>query len=65
MAELLNLLFYPLSNGIMTVLTGMSLLYWVFMFFSGDGFVTGAEFHMGDVSDGDVNTDGDGEVSFG
>jgi len=65
MAELLNLLFYPLSNGIMTVLTGMSLLYWVFMFFSGDGFDTDAEFHMGDVSDGDVNTDADGEVSFG
>lgn len=65
MAELLNLLFYPLSNGIMTVLTGMSLLYWVFMFFSGDGIDTDAEFHMGDVSDGDVNTDADGEVSFG
>lgn len=65
MAELLNLLFYPLSNGIMTVLTGMSLLYWVFMFFSGDGFDTDAEFHMGDVSDGYVNTDADGEVSFG
>lgn len=65
MAELLNLLFHPLSNGIMTVLTGISLLYWVFMFFSGDGIDTEAEFHMGDVADGDVNTDTDGEMSFG
>lgn len=65
MAELLNLLFYPLSNGIMTILTGMSLLYWVFMFFSGDGIDTDAEFHMGDVSDGEVASETDGEVSFG
>src|SRR5690606_21839781 len=30
-----------------------------------DGIDTDADFHMGDVSDGDVNTDADGEVSFG
>ncbi len=65
MAELLNLLFYPLSNGIMTVLTGMSLLYWVFMFFSGDGIDTDADFHMGDVTDVDASAETDGDVSFG
>lgn len=63
MAELLNLLFYPLSNGIMTVLTGMSLLYWVFMFFSGDGIDAGTDFHIGDVTDidtaHDIETDGE------
>lgn len=65
MAELLNLLFYPLSNGIMTVLTGMSLLYWVFMFFSGDGIDTDADFQMGDVTDVDASAETDGDVSFG
>lgn len=65
MTELLNLLFHPLSNGIMTVLTGISLLYWVFMFFSGDGMDTDADFHIGDVADGDLNTDTNAEMSFG
>lgn len=57
MAELLNLLFNPLSNGIMTVLTGISLLYWVFMLLSGDGWDTDASFHMGDVTDLDTAHD--------
>lgn len=37
MAELINILFNPLSNGIMTVLTGLSVVYWLFMFLMGDG----------------------------
>jgi len=37
MTELINILFNPLSNGIMTVLTGMSVVYWLFMFLMGDG----------------------------
>jgi hypothetical protein len=59
MADLLNLLFYPLSNGIMTVLTGFSLLYWLFVMISGDGFDfsvdgdLGLEGELGDVSEVD------------
>lgn len=68
MAELLNLLFYPLSNGIMTTLTGISLLYWVFTFFSGSGINTEIDFDgFGDVSDVDVANGADvdaGEPSF-
>lgn len=63
MAELFNLLFNPLSNGIMTVLTGLSLLYWVFGFLSGDGLDTDGTFEMGDVSDASAESDGD--ASFG
>ncbi|WP_312363880.1 OB-fold-containig protein [Sphingobacterium sp.] len=37
MTELINILFNPLSNGIMTVLTGLSVVYWLFMFLMGDG----------------------------
>src|SRR5690554_5425004 len=56
MAELLNLLFNPLSNGIMTILTGISLLYWVFTFLSGSGMDTDIDFDgFGDVSDVDVS----------
>lgn len=36
MAELLNLLFNPVSNAIMTVLTGISALYWMLTFIAGD-----------------------------
>lgn len=65
MTELLNLLFYPLSNGIMTVITGISLLYWVLMFFSGDGLDTETNFHLGDVSDIDASAETEADVSFG
>jgi len=56
MTELLNLLFNPLSNGIMTVLTGISLFYWVCMLFSGGGD-TDMDIHFGDVADVDVAHD--------
>lgn len=65
MAELFNLLFYPLSNGIMTVLTGISLLYWLLMFFSGDGLDTDTDFHFGDVADVDAAAETEADVSFG
>ena len=68
MAKLLNLLFNPLSNGIMTILTGISLLYWVFTFLSGSGMDTDIDFDgFGDVSDVDVSDGMDadaGEPSF-
>lgn len=68
MTELLNLLFNPLPNGIMTVLTGMSLLYWVFVLFSGDGIDFGfdsdldVDTEMGDVND--VDSPESGDASF-
>jgi hypothetical protein len=36
MSNLVNLLFHPLSNAIMTVLAGVTALYWVFTFLVGD-----------------------------
>lgn len=36
MSNLTNLLFHPLSNAIMTVLAGVTALYWVFTFLVGD-----------------------------
>lgn len=54
MAELLNLLFHPLPNAVMTILTGISMLYWVFVFLSGTGFSfdTDADVEgLGDVQD--------------
>ena len=51
MAEILNILFNPLPNAIMTLLTGLSLLYWLFTMLMGDGF---------DFGDGNVDIDFDG-----
>lgn len=50
MADFLNFLFHPLSNAIMTILTGITALYWIFTFIAGDFF--------GDV-DVDVDVDAD------
>ena len=72
MADLFNVLFHPLPNGIMTVLTGVSLLYWVFVLFSGDGIDLGTDFDLdvdahadgvGDVNDGDAHA-GDADPGF-
>lgn len=54
MAELLNLLFHPLPNAVMTILTGISMLYWVFVFLSGTGFSFDTDTDvegLGDVQD--------------
>ncbi|WP_159636639.1 hypothetical protein [Sphingobacterium composti Ten et al. 2007 non Yoo et al. 2007] len=71
MVELLNILFNPLANAIMTLLTGLSLLYWLFTMLMGDGFDFGgtdvdANFEGADVQDieGDTTIDGDAEPSF-
>ncbi len=51
MSGILDLLFHPLSNAIMTVLTGVTALYWITTFIAGDLF--------GDSSvDGDLNVHG-------
>lgn len=64
MAEIFNLLFHPLPNGVMTVLTGISLLYWVFVLFSGDGLDFGMDAGIdadgiGDIHDVDADADTD------
>ncbi len=70
MAEIFNLLFNPLPNGVMTVLTGVSLLYWVFVLFSGDGLDFGLDGDLdvdvaGDISDVDGDADtGDLQSGF-
>lgn len=65
MTDLLNLLFNPLPNGIMTILMGFSLIYWVFQFLAGDGFDFGgdSDIHFGDISE--VDTDADFDASDG
>lgn len=70
MTEVLNILFNPLPNAIMTLLTGLSLLYWLFTMLMGDGFDFGgtdvdANFEGADVQDieGDTTIDGNAEPS--
>jgi hypothetical protein len=38
MSGIMDLLFHPLSNAIMTLLTGVTALYWITTFFTGDLF---------------------------
>jgi hypothetical protein len=73
MAEILNLLFNPLPNAIMTVLTGLSLLYWLLTMFLGDGFDFGdanidIDFEGADIQDidapDDLDAEGDVQPSF-
>jgi hypothetical protein len=49
MSGIIDLLFHPLSNAIMTVLTGLTALYWITTFIAGDLF-------------GDAGVDGDFDV---
>lgn len=52
-----DLLFHPLSNAIMTVLTGITAIYWIFTFLAGDVF--GDADADVDVHGADVDTDTD------
>src|SRR5689334_17909168 len=58
-----DLLFHPLSNAIMTILTGVTALYWIITFIAGDLFgdsgVDG-EAHGADV-DADLSGEGDAD----
>ena len=67
MAEILNILFSPLPNAIMTFLTGISLLYWLFTMLMGDGFDFGTdssiEFDGADIQDIDADIDADGDTT--
>lgn len=61
MSGIMDLLFHPLSNAIMTVLTGVTALYWVTTFFTGDLFGdAGVDTEM-PVHGADLDTDLDAE----
>lgn len=66
MKEILELLFNPLPNGIMTILMGFSLVYWVFQLLAGDGIDIGtdSEIHMGDINDVDIDSEVDTEATI-
>jgi hypothetical protein len=61
MSRLIDLLFHPLSNAIMTILTGVTAIYWITTFLTGDLF--GDSGVDGDLSahgaDVDVDVDAD------
>lgn len=65
MSGIMDLLFNPLSNAIMTVLAGVTALYWITTFFVGDlfgdaGVDTDIPVHGADL-DTDVNGEGDSD----
>lgn len=68
MTDIVNLLFHPAANAIMTILAGLSALYWVFTFLAGDFFGHldfGVDFDT-DVdlgADAGVDVDGGAELS--
>ncbi|MBL1410598.1 OB-fold-containig protein [Sphingobacterium faecale] len=66
MDEVLNILFNPLPNAIMTLLTGLSLVYWLFTLLMGDGFdfgsQSGLEFEGADIQDLDTPGDTDSNI---
>jgi len=64
MSNITDLLFHPLSNAIMTVLTGLTALYWITTFFAGDllgDFGVDADVDV----DADADTDVDGDADDG
>jgi hypothetical protein len=73
MTEVINILFHPLPNAIMTLLTGLSLVYWLFTMLLGDGFDFGdadvdVDFEGADIQDveseTDLNAEAEAEPSF-
>ncbi|WP_298738286.1 OB-fold-containig protein [uncultured Chitinophaga sp.] len=60
MSELVDLLFHPLSNAVMTVLTGISAIYWIFSFIGGSVFGDGdADL---DAHGANLDTDADHDI---
>jgi len=57
MSGIIELLFHPLSNAIMTVLTGVTALYWITTFIAGDLFGDGGGDGDFRVHGADVDTD--------
>jgi hypothetical protein len=62
MSSITDLLFNPLSNAIMTILTGVTAVYWVTTFLVGDLFGDAGIDSDLDVSGADIDTDLDGDV---
>lgn len=66
MSEAIYILFNPLPNAIMTVLTGLSLCYWLFTMLLGDGIDFGdadIEFEGAMLQDVDTEIDMDSDLS--
>ena len=62
MSGIFDLLFHPLSNAIMTVLTGITAVYWLFTFIAGDLFgETGPDAGI-EMQGADVDTDTDTDL---
>ncbi|RYY60475.1 MAG: hypothetical protein EOO05_09780 [Chitinophagaceae bacterium] len=62
LSTLSELLFHPLSNAIMTILSGITALYWIFSFLAGD--------FLGDMDfapevDGGIGVDTDADIDAG
>ncbi|MBT1687057.1 OB-fold-containig protein [Dawidia soli] len=67
MSSIKDLLFHPLSNAIMTILTGVTAIYWIITFFAGDLFGdSGADSDFaGHGTDLDTDVDADAaDASF-
>lgn len=66
MSEVIHILFNPLPNAIMSFLTGLSLLYWLFAMLMGNGFDFGeADIEFDGALVQDVDTDIDMETEVG
>jgi hypothetical protein len=57
MSGIIEILFHPLSNAIMTVLTGVTALYWITTFIAGDLFGDGGADSEFNVEGADLDTD--------
>jgi hypothetical protein len=60
MSSITNLLFHPLSNAIMTILTGVTAIYWLTTFFVGDLFGDAGIDSDLEVNGADIDSDVDG-----
>ena len=65
MSNIYHLLFHPLSNAIMTVLTGVTALYWLTTFITGDLFGEGGFDGDADLGGADIDTDVDAGNDLG
>ncbi len=61
MSRVTDLLFHPLSNAIMTILTGVTALYWIITIFAGDLFGDSGVEGDTPLQGADVDTDVDAE----
>lgn len=63
MSEFVKLLFHPLSNAIMTVLSGFTAVYWIFTFVAGDLFGSDTDVDI-PVHGADIDTDVDADTDL-